>query len=452
MTRMPKWIVSWNSKLFLLLLAFSLAPTVAVAVWGFETTVSNHEQATLQGFQAIARAKAEAIDHFTEFRRRDVERIATLLASHVSHIQQLEAARRKVKDAPPLEPLPQLKDAEALPKTGEAQPPPKPEAEAAAEAPPPSPEENELEKARTALKQTLGLILWDQKDFEELLVLDPKGRVTASTYDDHEIKTAADLSYFRAGRKATYLEPVFMSPISQELTMVISTPIRDEKLATLGVLAARLNLKRFFRLINDSTGLGETGETVTAKKVEDRVVFMSPTRHDANAALERNIPLGSPKARALQEAARGQSGNGTQTDYRGRATYAAWQYVPSLEWGLVVKMDRSEVLQGLGDARDRTLMITAVVFLLCIAAATITARALVRPLRQLKEATDKISRGDLAVQLDIRSNDEIGELADSFDRMVAAIKFFRERAREGDADDEEDEEAAAAERRRIPEA
>jgi nitrogen fixation/metabolism regulation signal transduction histidine kinase len=80
------------------------------------------------------------------------------------------------------------------------------------------------------------------------------------------------------------------------------------------------------------------------------------------------------------------------------------------------------------------------IIILVVLASVISARALVQPLRELKEATDRISRGDLTVELNIRSNDEIGELADSFERMVAAIKFFREQSQSGD--EEEDSERA----------
>jgi methyl-accepting chemotaxis protein len=60
-------------------------------------------------------------------------------------------------------------------------------------------------------------------------------------------------------------------------------------------------------------------------------------------------------------------------------------------------------------------------------------------LHELKQATDRLSRGDFGVQLNIRSNDEIGDLADSFERMIAAIKFFRERSRPVEDDDDEAE-------------
>jgi methyl-accepting chemotaxis protein len=296
--------------------------------------------------------------------------------------------------------------------------------------------------AFTALKQHLGLILWDQRDFEELLILDTEGRVIVSTFEGHEGTTAESLEYFQRGRAATYVQQVFLSPLTEQLTMVIATPIRDEKIAELGVLVARLNLTRFFQLINDTTGLGDTGETVVIKKIEDTLSFQAPTRHDAEAALKRTIPVGSENAYALQEAARGQAGTGREVDYRGVATFAAWQFVPSLNWGLIVKIDRDEALQAVDDARRSILLSVILVIVLIIPASIIAARTLVEPLRKLKEATDRISRGDFAVQLDIRSGDEIGELADSFERMVAAIKYFRAR-REEEEDLDSDREARA---------
>jgi HAMP domain-containing protein len=295
-----------------------------------------------------------------------------------------------------------------------------------------------VDDAFSTLKQTLGLILWDQKEFEELLVIDPAGRVVAATFQGHEGTSAVDLDYFRSGRKATFVQPVFMSPITNELTMMIATPIRNEKLETIGVLAARLNLKRFFTLINDTTGLGETGETVVVKKIGDNIVLMAPTRNDSGAALKRKIPVGSDQARALQDAARGQSGSGVQLDYRSVDTFAAWQYVPSLEWGLLSKMDRAEAMEPVNVARDRILVMTVFAILLIIPASMAVARTLVQPLKDLKDATDRLSRGDFAVSLDIRSKDEIGELADSFERMVAAVKFFRERSRHDDDPDLEE--------------
>lgn len=46
------------------------------------------------------------------------------------------------------------------------------------------------------------------------------------------------------------------------------------------------------------------------------------------------------------------------------------------------------------------------------------------PIKQLAEAADRISMGDSNVVIDIKRKDEIGELADAFNRMAASIKIL----------------------------
>jgi len=51
---------------------------------------------------------------------------------------------------------------------------------------------------------------------------------------------------------------------------------------------------------------------------------------------------------------------------------------------------------------------------------------LLYPLFRLKEASEKISTGDLNQRLEIKSKDEVGELANSFNQMVIDLKESRE--------------------------
>jgi HAMP domain-containing protein len=453
---------SWRTKLVVLLSFFSIAPLLGLAYWTYTTVGDTLRSSAIDSIEALARAKSEAVDAFTDDRVRDVERIATLMAPAVRQMREVTVRERENK---PPEPVPdeippeELPDVEAIesgankPRPDDAvQGPAKRTSEAEAREQRERAEQRArersvaLEQARRTLKESLGLLLWDQHKFEELLVFDIEGTVVASTFSGHEGKSASSLEYFQNGRKATYVQPVFLSPITEKLTMMIATPIKDEQHQEIGVLAARLNLSRFFRLINDSAGLGKSGETVVAKKIGEELVFMAPTRHDDSAALQRRIAVGDPHSSALQEAARGQDGSGEQVDYRGVNTLAAWRHVPSLGWGLLVKMDDREALEVAHEIREATIVLVLIIVVLALLAAMFAARALVQPLRHLKEATDKISRGDFDVQLDIHSRDEVGELADSFERMVAAIKFFREHSRpeaDEDPDDLADGDTAA---------
>jgi len=62
------------------------------------------------------------------------------------------------------------------------------------------------------------------------------------------------------------------------------------------------------------------------------------------------------------------------------------------------------------------------------------ARTLTRTLRELTAATQEVARGDLEQKVPVRSKDELGELADSFNRMSADLTKSRELRRQMTAD------------------
>jgi methyl-accepting chemotaxis protein len=53
------------------------------------------------------------------------------------------------------------------------------------------------------------------------------------------------------------------------------------------------------------------------------------------------------------------------------------------------------------------------------------AKAILTPVDHLKQVAENVSMGNLDVSVRRYSEDEIGDLADSFSRMVAAVKYFR---------------------------
>src|SRR6185295_16226077 len=78
--------------------------------------------------------------------------------------------------------------------------------------------------------------------------------------------------------------------------------------------------------------------------------------------------------------------------------------------------------------RSSVMVITAVTLLFVLALTALSffvIRSLTRPLREAVEAAGSLSRGELAVEVKARSDDEIGELSLGMERMIA---YFREMA------------------------
>jgi two-component system, cell cycle sensor histidine kinase and response regulator CckA len=118
--------------------------------------------------------------------------------------------------------------------------------------------------------------------------------------------------------------------------------------------------------------------------------------------------------------------------FRGREVYET--RVPILEgqvgavhvgiWGDAVEGEiRAAILPLLG--------LIGVVLVAGVALALFVAGGISRPIRRLTRSAETMSRGDLETPVAIHSRDEIGELADSLERMRASLKAAMARLRRG---------------------
>ncbi len=98
----------------------------------------------------------------------------------------------------------------------------------------------------------------------------------------------------------------------------------------------------------------------------------------------------------------------------------------SLKLGLSLEEMQAEV------ARTRILMmlIGLVSLLIGVIGATWLARRITTPLQKLVEGTEHISRGDFSLEIDIHSQDEIGNLARSFNEMSRELQRLQVRMEE----------------------
>ncbi|MCU0640832.1 MAG: ATP-binding protein [Candidatus Margulisbacteria bacterium] len=76
---------------------------------------------------------------------------------------------------------------------------------------------------------------------------------------------------------------------------------------------------------------------------------------------------------------------------------------------------------GLGEVRMQTLFLIALTGILVVFAATLAARAIADPLREISNAIGRISRGDFTFRLRHAGNDEVGDVVKYFNEMAAQL-------------------------------
>ena len=269
-------------------------------------------------------------------------------------------------------------------------------------------------------------------DYADLLLLDGDGRVIfslaesvpcgssiasgslvsselAAGFDRARTLLQSDLSGFQPYGKAA-------TPLA-----FVTCPVLDEGRVT-GVLALALGPQRVWRILSDLTGLGDTGEIVAGELVGNAVLITTPLRHATNAAFRMKIPLASAQSTATQRAATGDRGYGEATDYRGMEVAAAWCYVPSFRWGLVVKQDAAEAFGLVRFQRLAVVGLSLATILGVTAAALAVARSISTPIRTAVAVANQVAGGDLRADVGDTADDETGALLGAIQTMTNDLR------------------------------
>jgi len=266
--------------------------------------------------------------------------------------------------------------------------------------------------------------------YSDLLLVSPSGDAVFSVKRGEDLGANYYAEPYRQSelakvvdRAKTLLETEvsrFARPVAKEPAAFVAAPIFDHG-EVIGVIVLRMSNKEVYELAQDYGGLGDTGETVIASRVGERVVFVTPTRHDPDAAFERQIALESEQAVPVQDAVQGRKGTGIFVDYRNTEVLGAWRYTPHLEWGVVVKIDTSEAFAPVDRLRRRAATVGIGVLLLAVLVSLFISASISRPIRELTRATRAIADGDLTKRAEVSSTNEIGQLAESFNEMAVRL-------------------------------
>jgi HAMP domain-containing protein len=95
---------------------------------------------------------------------------------------------------------------------------------------------------------------------------------------------------------------------------------------------------------------------------------------------------------------------------------------PGNEWSLVLEQPTRTAFSSITIVTQRFLLAAILIILLGVLIALLIARTIIRPIKELTKAADSISKGNLDVPIVVKTQDEIGKLAESFSFMRASLK------------------------------
>ncbi len=216
--------------------------------------------------------------------------------------------------------------------------------------------------------------------------------------------------------KADFISPVEPGPFTRSPTITWAVPIRDQQDEVAGALLVQISLD-FLNAIVSQISVGETGYVYV---IDNRNISITSQDEDGLFTLEdlsnepfiAEFPLESKIFTAIYNGLNGERVLGAVSPIQG---------VP---WRVVVEISLAEIYEPI---LSMVLLMGSGVLVavgLAIGLGIRVASQVVTPLEQLTNASARMSAGETDVQVAISTDDEMGVLATTFNRMTVQIRHL----------------------------
>ena len=269
-------------------------------------------------------------------------------------------------------------------------------------------------QAYDALASQLTQAVNQTSDAQEIMVLNLKGDIVVSTFQGDEGKSQANETFFKRGVSHTTVQNPYTSSLNGQPTITVSTPLFDSGGygQRLGVLAANLNLQRIDGIVLTNTSLGQTGASY----------LVDPDHRFVHKILDTGAAKNGVHSQGIDRAVAGTSGQGLYDNYAGVPVIGVYRWLPDHDAALIVEMSQQEAF-----APARRLAITIFVIGLTVVAVMavviyLAARRIARPILAITDTATAVTAGDLTREAPVTTDDEVGELAISFNTMTGQLR------------------------------
>jgi len=220
------------------------------------------------------------------------------------------------------------------------------------------------------------------------------------------------------------------APYNNEPAVFIGVPIRKQK-EIVAVAALQIDNKAIDKIMQERTGLGDTGETYLVGP--DKLMRSDSAVHSDDHSLYAsfaNPDKGRVETEAVALALQGKTGNIINTSYSNNIVLSSFDTLDfvGMPWIIISEIHEQEVFEDAYAPLDQIIIIGLLIILGMILANFLALKQLViSPLQRFQDGMlrffDYLNQETTkAHRIDLRSKDELGQMADLVNQNIAIIE------------------------------
>ena len=223
----------------------------------------------------------------------------------------------------------------------------------------------------------------------------------------------ATTTYFASGAEKI-VPTLYTSPVTGTISITFATPILDGAKNRVGVLSVTLDLQDVDSLIRERTGLGDTGTTYLVGQLERSNTFIASDKD--------NQSVEDINSFAIDAATAGQNGSGLYQNYIDEPVIGVYRWLDDQSLALLAEINQQEAFAPARALARNILLIGFGATGLLLSGIFLLSRRITQPIAAITEAAIHLENGQLDQSIPVVRQDEIGILAQTFNRMAQPLK------------------------------
>ena len=274
---------------------------------------------------------------------------------------------------------------------------------------------------RLAMERLLGI----DRSIRHVIYYDSSGAELASASSYTRLSSLSfdaaikESMMVRARAGLSSISPVIINDATNEPAVLIAVPVRSSLGEFDGFLLAQTNLKFIWDLVSE-TRVGESGQAYLVDDAGNVIASRDISRTLRGDNL-RHLPVVSDflnrnrddTDRPTEKTTRGIEGDRVVSMYVG---------LQDPDWAVVIEIPYREAYAFVREKLLRSALSMLVLCILAFLLAIYLSRRITKPLTDLRNATRRIGQGHLDSRIETTARNEIGDLAESFNEMIADLK------------------------------
>ncbi|WP_434685488.1 ATP-binding protein [Pseudanabaena minima] len=284
------------------------------------------------------------------------------------------------------------------------------------------PSQPAYQKAYANLKKNIGRISLVKPNLGSIRVTRNSGFVIFSSTDSKLEGTYLPLgdpaTYFTSDRIDTVVPNFYISPRTNKVSITVTTSLLDENNVKMGAVTADFNLDYIDTLIRDNTGLGETGETYLIGKAGTKTIFVAGNQVEPNDPSRKK----AVNSDGIEQAIKQQSGFGLYNNYAGIPVVGVYWWLPSQNLALIAEINQDKAFAPADRLAINILILGFLSSGILLIAIYLFSRQITRPILAINATAARLAEGDLNQTAPIMTEDEVGVLAQTFNKMAKQLE------------------------------